>query len=264
MKKLILSNLGYKLPANQNFLQYVSEEMHNNIIALCASMFTDTTKAYVLSGCKRTISDTLISITSGVVYYQKELFFVPSFTALTSNPSLPGTPSGIILVAATSFINETYGDNVPRNAYEVKTMSWTTDLQFPSFSYEDLIRVDVEISEVNYPGKVFTALEGKVVKNFFTQTLILHLKANAPAGSSGSPLIIESDFSKDGLLGYGIIENRTKWVSRPVTVSCTDGAITIWAYTTDLPINKLCGLVDFEAGDDLRIYVNLTHERVTA
>lgn len=266
MKKLILSNLGFKLPANQNFLQYVSEEMHNNVIALCASMFTDTTKAYVLSGCKRTISDTLLSITSGVIYYQNELFFVPSFITLTSGligeGGLPSTPA-VILKISTNHIIETYGDSIPRNAYEIRSMVWTTDLELPAISYEDLVRVDVGISEALAGSKTFTTLEGKVIKNFFTQTLIIHLKAQNSAIGNNSHLTIESDFSKEGFLGYGTIENRTKQISQTVTVSCTDGEIAIGSFGAALIIGKLCALVDFEAGEDVRIYINLTHERVT-
>ena len=52
MKRIIQDNLNKRLPANTNFLKYVDQEMHDNLINLCIAMYGDNAKV-ILSGITR-------------------------------------------------------------------------------------------------------------------------------------------------------------------------------------------------------------------
>jgi len=75
MKRIIQDNLNKRLPANTNFLKYVDQEMHDNLINLCIAMYGDNAKV-ILSGIQATSSGLHINYTSGYVFTNNELFFV--------------------------------------------------------------------------------------------------------------------------------------------------------------------------------------------
>jgi hypothetical protein len=72
MKTLITDYLQHRFPANGNFMSFISEEIHSNLIMLCESLYPDSEqRAYIISGCERTTSSNRINISRGVVFYKK-------------------------------------------------------------------------------------------------------------------------------------------------------------------------------------------------
>jgi len=170
MKSIVTDYLQHKFPANGNFLQYISDEMHTNLIMLCESLYPDSeNNAYILSGLDRTSSGSITHYSSGIVFYNKEIFYVPAY----SHPT-PPTLEYAGLELLTDVLEEEYasGDMLP--AYKDRNLAWVKK-GTGSLSLENLIRRGCDIYDIEYTGSLFAKQEYRVISNHTTQTLTIHV-----------------------------------------------------------------------------------------
>ena len=153
MKKLIPNYLQYRLPANENFLQYISEEMNAYLIALCNTLFPDSdNKAYIISGVKETYDGFFFSYSAGVIFYKNEFLIVPE--ALKIYGDYPAHLNYEIyepgLILQTETINEEFADGNEHPAYEVRKLVWDKfcDVSGP-LAYYKMVRVQKYADVVN-------------------------------------------------------------------------------------------------------------------
>ncbi|MDR0206051.1 MAG: hypothetical protein LBI45_02175 [Bacteroidales bacterium] len=266
MKKLITDYLQHRLPANSNFLQYISGEMHSNLIMLCESLYPDSeNNAYILSGCERTINAGIVNYSSGIVFYNKEIFLVSPYSHPTGSTSY-----GLIL--QTTFQTEEYGSGDELPAYQVKVLNWGS-VSSGALKFENMIRKDCYSYDINYSGTVLAKKEYKVISNHSTQTLTIHMKLlNSAITSTGWVTFSAPGFEKKGFLGMGYVVNRANGQVYNVCIYLYGKTILV-ARTTDpeptggvIPVglikwNELCQYIGFQNGNEAVIHINLTHGR---
>ena len=269
MKKIIPDYLHHRLPANKNFLQYVDEEMHNYLIALCASLYPNSeTKAYILWGCVRTASLNVVNYSQGVIFYNNEMFFVPSFSHSSIGDYSPG------LVFQTEEVTEEYGSGDTLPAYKVGKLTWGLQV-FDMLSFDSLIRVDFYKRDIlNNTSTFFTKKGAKEIANCSTQTIIIHLKLLHNTSGTNTTIALPSEFSKIGFLGYAKVANKTSGGVFDLLVYKISGTIVFTLpsgneITNSSQLNayalkwsELYQHINFQPGDDVTLYINLTHERV--
>lgn len=235
MKKIVKNHLNKRFPANQNFLQYIDEEMRSYLIALCASFYPDSeNNAYILSGVEMRNDNETVSCSQGYVFYNNEIFFVPAFTV-----SDFGRSAG--LAVQTNTYLEEYGSGETLPAFEEKIMIYAGAAPLPLQFYA-LIRknwnFELSENEINVSGAYLQKKEGKVILGMSTQMLLLHLQvlptaANINTGVSFyTPALI-----KYGLLGFGKVVNKSTHKTYDVAVYKVGDYILIKRPWDDAPVN---------------------------
>jgi hypothetical protein len=262
MKSIVEDYLQHRLPANQRFIQHINGEVSTYLIMYLSTLFPDSgNKAYILSGLNKEVIGSNINFSEGIIFYDNEIFYVPSFT--TSVGSQPG------LVKQTTFDNEEYGNGTVLPAYENRQLIWsgsvgTTD----PLLYDNLVRRDCFKREIALTGP-YTKKEGKIIANHSMQSLVVHVKLNVLQCSlSSNPAIFLTGYEKQGFLGIGKLISRINSESVDVIVYQL-GENTVLTKGPD-PITTTGALKWFELitlanpsmGNDLELYINLTHERV--
>jgi len=275
MKNLILDYLSARLPANQNFLQYVSEEMNKNLIIYLSAICPDSeNKAYVLSGCEQTNINLFVYISKGVVFYNNEIYFVPQH----SRDALYNLTT--ILNITTSVMNEEYGSGESLPAYEIKKMAWQTigastipTGTNPPLLFANLVRRDVSVKDISIGLPKIDKKEAKIVNNGITQTLILQLQLLDTAIGATDKISISTGFQKTGFLGYGKISNLVGQQTKDVCIYQIGTSTIVTLPHTAAPtttneavtLGALCQYIGYTSAtpsNNITIYANLTHERL--
>ena len=265
MKTLITDYLQHRLPANQNFLLYINEEMNSYLKAYCSSLYPDSdSKAYVLFGCERTGNVNTINYSSGLVFYKGELFHTPTFSHSAISDNSPG------FILQKNVINEEYANGQSFPTYESNILVWNNYV-YNELAFGSLLRREFSIKELITLSTLYEIKEAKTVNNNSTQTLILRLKLQNAAIASNFNATVTTNFTKSGFIGFGKMMNRTTGYSCDICVYQI-GATTVFTRPSDpeptvvnnaLPKwSDICAYSNFVSGQDVMLYVNLTHERV--
>jgi hypothetical protein len=227
MKNIILTHLQHKLPANQNFLQFINEEMHNNLIAVCNNVYPGSSnRAYVLSGLDISTGDGNINYSQGYIFYNNEIFFVPSFSHPNSfNPGQYG------LIIQTIVSNETYKSGQILPAYEERRLILQSGSSMPDpLKLQNLIykKFDTGISEIQINSTFLQNLGSRIVTNMHTQTLIMYIRILSEANSISSVArIYAPGMIKYGFLGMGKAINKTTQNTYDLCIYYSAGYIII-------------------------------------
>jgi len=278
MKSIILDYLQYRLPANRNFLEYVSGEMHTNLIILCQTLFPNSdTNAYVLTGCEHIITASgggigkdRHTITEGVIFYKNILSTVSEF-------SFDGVLSQAILISKSVIINEEYKSGNTLPAYREELLEWNI-FQSPTagVGYNSLIMADYYGKDINLGFSTeYTKFEASLIASGFCQTLILRVRLNNNAMSSNTRVVFPTGYAKQGFIGYGKVVNHYNKQAVDVCVYQIGESTVITRITNNPPISS-SGAVTFQelsndvnfTGNDIVgnyngvvIYVNITNMR---
>ena len=165
MKRIIQDNLNKRLPANTNFLKYVDQEMHDNLINLCIAMYGDNAKV-ILSGIQATSSGLHINYTSGYVFTNNELFFVNA----TSLDLIGIYGHGFVI--ETTEESEVFKDGNSYPAYRKNSLILTTGAfhDITGNSISDFKRIRNE--EINFTPNAITGVQVLNAKQVFTHNLL--------------------------------------------------------------------------------------------
>jgi hypothetical protein len=268
MKKIIQDFIPRGFPANENFLQFLNEELHNDLLMLCRSLYPDSeNKAYVLSGAE-VIIDGIISeptfseFSQGIIYYNNEIFFVPYQKVYTGGTHNYG------LIEQENIYQEKFEDGIMHDAYRERKLIWTGNAITGALLYNNLLRRDfVKRQITNFEGMI-TPIEAKVILNNTTETLMAYLRLSY-IDSQTLPLAqFETGIKKQGFLGIGKVSNTAfDGVSADVFVY-QNGTKTVLAHRMHPPgtipppstVNALVSLVSGK-NDIVTLYINLMHER---
>jgi len=289
MKKIILTYLTHRLPANKAFIQYIDEEMHTYLIALCSSLYSDSeNNAYVLMGVQRSSNGFIANYSQGFIFYNKEIFFVPAFSVNAATEF--EHPYG--LVVSTTIIDEEYQSGQTLPAYEEKTLVLSNNVSGPLL-LTSLIRKnwDIPFSKFDIPtsGSYFEKKEAQMITDGNTQRLLIYLKILSAADGISTGVRFTTMFTKKGLIGFGKIINKTTqktfdvcvyqvgnftiikrpYDAEPTTQNDTISWGELWQYVNSgggtMQENELGqgGGADYTTvAADVTLYINITHERL--
>ena len=240
MKRIITDHLDKRLPANQNFLQYINEETRVYLIALCSALFPDSeSKAYILSGITRTVNtNNFTTYSPGYVFYNDEIFYVQAFSMATNMEY----ERAYGLIVQTNVQNEEYKSGETLPAYEGRILVWDGNVSGP-LSRESLIRRDFwdySTENISVTSTPTTSTEAKVVTNNNLQAIIINLKINpaAETTTTGVRFPKPNSFRKNGLLGMGKVINKTLQKTFDVCVYGVPGYLMITRPYDPIPANQ--------------------------
>jgi hypothetical protein len=190
MKRIDLSHLHLRLPADSNFVEFANYAANSNIIALCKALFLDN-KAYVLYGVESIKSTGTSAIySSGAIYYNGEIYMVDSFSYVENQISIPYGISGLRLCIREIVTDVMYmsGDELPayreRKMYPVQpgdTDPVNNDLRLINMVRLSTLDRSISINDDNQ--------EGMVTMSPYTKHLLINMDIRLK-GTSFDPVTI--------------------------------------------------------------------------
>jgi len=263
MKKIVVDFLTRGFPANENFLNFLNEELHNNLLLLCQSLYPDSVnKAYVLYGMQESIGTNITSISQGVIFYNNEIFLVPPYSYGTGEQR-----GGHGLIINTLETDDKFGDGLMHVAYRERSLAWSPSVS-GALLYDNLVRREYVKQEISF-NSGFTKYEGKVISNGATETLLVNAKLNNPTGSNYPAAEFGTNISKQGFLGTGKVSNASKGGDSIDVFVYQEGSktrISPYAHTpgAQLFIPSVYAFITYVNGqnNDVMLHINLTIERV--
>lgn len=184
MRKLILSDITslIRMPLKSGTLQFLQDAYAEILFAMLRMEIGDVydqTKAYVLYGCRSSVSGGNTLFTEGAILYGGEVYLAPAQSIVT-----PGGGNVIIcniLISqytgnGTNADQVTFTDSTPRNVHNIRTVQYVSGSTGTGTiaDYSALIRLDKWVTGTNptattnnAPVGTFTIGGGDIVYNKF-------------------------------------------------------------------------------------------------
>ena len=111
-----------EFPVKSGTLQFIQDSYKESLAQALTSLVevNDPTQVYILSGLHNTGTGTTYNVTSGVVYFNGELFDVAAFSFTLTGSQLP-YPSVVTTQYTTNADPVTFTDGTPRNVHNIRT-----------------------------------------------------------------------------------------------------------------------------------------------
>ena len=250
-----------------NFMQTAASARTNSILSSIYGVpVPSTATLYVLSGCIAITTGSTVNVTNGIVWYNGEVFEVPSATF-----SLPTNPNIIIFVLQTDYDTNnadplTFSDQIQRNVHQIRTLNVTTGtsattgyvFDFSAAIFQNLSLPALStsiINEVNRASGVEQSLSTSIVNETQRATLVENNISNGQAFLNGpfttyAPTI--SGIGTGALTNINFkykfigINNQAKGILISFSFTLTNGNTTSCTFT--LP-NSLQLAADFFGGN---------------